>query len=223
MPESTSSREGTSERSRSARASRSMDESTASSEGIATDSSAAASAFCGGRAPAAGPAWAAAFRPCGALLRAAISCWLSPRGSGASAGAPTGLARTFLLMTVLIQPSSGPLPVSRRKCRRSPTRPSSSTVEPVARREAACGEDISRPCLTSTPPFSAPPTISQTRAAPAGGGSPAPVGGSSCCSCCRSGRLAGAGSGSPPPSPGPGGHGAEAQTQSSCTCPWSAA
>mmetsp|Transcript_87162 Transcript_87162/g.241683 ORF Transcript_87162/g.241683 Transcript_87162/m.241683 type:complete len:236 (+) Transcript_87162:457-1164(+) len=88
---------------------------------------------------------------------------VSPRGTGAPAGAPTGRASTFLLMTVLIQPWGGPLPVTSRKCNRSPTRSSSSTVEPVAKRTASCGEDISRPRLTKTPPLSAPLTMSQMR------------------------------------------------------------
>mmetsp|Transcript_4046 Transcript_4046/g.11859 ORF Transcript_4046/g.11859 Transcript_4046/m.11859 type:complete len:203 (-) Transcript_4046:908-1516(-) len=79
-----------------------------------------------------------------------------------------GMASTLSCSAMLIQPSLGPLPVSRSKCSRSPTSSSSETVAPVERRcgvamssgSRTCGEDLPGPSLTTIPPLSAPPTIS---------------------------------------------------------------
>jgi len=83
--------------------------------------------------------------------------------SAEALSAPTFMSRSLPPASfVLTQPVSGPDPVSRLYCKRSSSSCSSRTNAPWLRRPGASAEDLSFPVRTRMPPFSSPPTTSQT-------------------------------------------------------------
>mmetsp|Transcript_16100 Transcript_16100/g.50502 ORF Transcript_16100/g.50502 Transcript_16100/m.50502 type:complete len:320 (+) Transcript_16100:623-1582(+) len=90
----------------------------------------------------------------------ARSCRASASGQSLNSGlaGPPPQARC-----VLPQPLRGPLPVSRRKWRRPPSRASSSTRAPTERRSASARDDGRFPRLTSRPDSPCKPVTSQSR------------------------------------------------------------
>mmetsp|Transcript_89527 Transcript_89527/g.261681 ORF Transcript_89527/g.261681 Transcript_89527/m.261681 type:complete len:220 (-) Transcript_89527:2-661(-) len=85
-------------------------------------------------------------------------------GGGGSASFRASNSAPLLDIRRLTQPELGPLPSSFSKRRRSPCSSTSLTAAPVASRGSSCADETLRPCRTTMPPLSAPPTTSQTRA-----------------------------------------------------------
>mmetsp|Transcript_469 Transcript_469/g.1267 ORF Transcript_469/g.1267 Transcript_469/m.1267 type:complete len:292 (-) Transcript_469:158-1033(-) len=108
----------------------------------------------------------------------------TPTGSGSSLfGQPSGSAVSCLtakarpFATTLIQPSAGPVPVSRTKRRRACLSSTSWTRAPVDSLSASCREVKLSSFRTRRPPVSAPPTTSQSCC----GTAPGAPAGPACC------------------------------------------
>mmetsp|Transcript_91302 Transcript_91302/g.289426 ORF Transcript_91302/g.289426 Transcript_91302/m.289426 type:complete len:260 (-) Transcript_91302:181-960(-) len=146
------------------------------------------SGVCGKTSPKCAPGWLAVMsptspatygpnvlasssgRPVGAGAPGTTSLPASAGAAGSGSGArrgpsspPAGTSSSLPpSRRVLAQPRAGPDPETRSKWSRRPSRSSSRTSDPVARRSASAGADVSLPARTRIPPLSPPPTTRQS-------------------------------------------------------------